>query len=175
MDSIRATSTGNTEEDAAIERAIRVSVAELRRRPPGQDESEQSAIERAIKASIAEHSKGRDLDGGAKHDEHLEAAIQSSMRDNERGRGYNPDDSDIGTDDDENVKRAIEESKAHAQGHGGDGLEDDPELQRALKESEKHQQSRESENNRAKREEEIVLEYIKKQSLLEEEHRGRMG
>lgn len=51
----------------------------------------------------------------------------------------------------------------------GDHAEDEANLKRALEESMKHDEK----SHQERTEEEIVLEYVKKQSLLEEEHRRR--
>lgn len=143
-DSVAATSRGNPEEDAMIERAIRASVRELQR-SQGSQLTSQEALDRAIQASIAEANRGRSAreehpsqisDEDAEHQALLEKAIQESL--------------------------ALHQSKSEAvDGVPGD---DEEELKLAIQKSKE-------ELSRAKTEEEIVLEYVKKQSLAEEEHR----
>jgi hypothetical protein len=152
--SVAATSRGNPEEDLMIERAIRASVRELQR-ADGSALSEQEALDRAIKVSVAEAASGRS--GGPKDgtlspsDPEFTAILEKSLQDSlhdslhitdpEKHTQVDPD-----TDDEEEVKRAIEASKAAHEEH----------------------------LSRTKTEEEIVMEYVKRQSLVEEEHKKAM-
>jgi hypothetical protein len=152
--SVAATSTGNPEEDIMIERAIRASVRELQRHEDSAL-SEQEALDRAIKASVAEAAseRARDPEDGtlspsdpqftALLEHSLQASLHDSLHttDTEKFPQIGPD-----TDDDEEVKRAIEASKAAHEEH----------------------------LSRTKTEEEIVMEYVKRQSLVEEEHKKAM-
>lgn len=180
--SVTATSRGDPEEDRLIERAIRASVAELQRASQEGDEDE--ALNRAIQASVAEAAQARrpstsiGSGGGNEepgdHDEVLEAALHRSVQDHHRhGDGS---DSGIDTEDDEAIREAIELSKESTTSDthsAGNTLEHEAELQRVMEESKKAQRLREEDDARAKTEEEIVLEYVKKQSLAEEEHRRK--
>ena len=150
--SVAATSRGDPEEDLMIERAIRASIRELQRSDgSGPVLSEQEALDRAIQANVAEAARGRarsadeaTLSSDAEYNAALEKCIQESLLLSQRSS--HADDRgplDVDTDDDEDVKRAIEASKA----------------------------AHEEQISKAKTEEEIVLEYIKRQSLVEEEHR----
>jgi hypothetical protein len=60
---------------------------------------------------------------------------------------------------------------AAAGSFSADHADDEANLKRALEESMKHDEK----SQRERTEEEIVLEYVKKQSLLEEEHRKRIA
>ena len=95
-------------------------------------------------------------------------------------------DSGLGTDDEEDFKRTLEESKRlHTENQNkqsamstnevaGGTDDDDHDLKRAITESETEHKMREETLARQKTEEEIVLEYVKKQSLLEEQHKQNL-
>ena len=247
---VAATSRGNVEEDALIEKAIRASVQELH--AASKEGDDKAAVQRAIQASVAEAARVRGEGGvneGAKsdsggaatdHDKELEAALHQSMQEHQ-GSGSRSnhtldfDDSGIDTDDDENIKMAIEKSKSvetapddedvklaieQSRSIALDPPEDeeeiklaiersktadvhpedeeniklaiersktmhkpdpadaehttDEELQKAIELSKKEHEEREQGLVRSKTEEEIVVEYIKKQSLAEEQHRNSM-
>ncbi len=144
--SVKATSKGNPEEDKVIERAIRASVRELQTHQA--QLSEEEALDRAIKASIAESGMGN-LDGASNLNRAavLEKALhksvaQSSASELDSKAGASKSHEQHSDDDDHDLRRAIEESKAYH-----------------------------DEQARAKNEEDVVFEYIKKQSLAEEGHR----
>jgi len=153
MDFTLGLARGNLDEDLMIERAIRASVAELQR---GQTSglSDQEAMDRAIRASIAAsgpQSGGVD-DDDVDHEAALAKAIQESLQQYKLDgtRSINTADGavpDVESDDDEDMKRAIRQSK-----------EEDEKLKG-------------KETSGGMTEEEIVLEYVKKQSLVEEQHR----
>lgn len=141
--SVASTSRGNPDEDAMIERAIRASVRELQS-ASSSTLTEQEALDRAIQASIREAGKNISSSSeivpdsyDAEHDEILQRSLQESLYNTQTSH---TDDLEVGSDDDEDIKRAIEDSKT----------------------------------SRPMTEEEIVLEYVKKQSLAEEEHRKAM-
>lgn len=140
--SVAATSRGDSEEDLLIERAIRASVRELQSHGSSTI-SEQEAIDRAIKASIAEARRGAsESPSDAEHTAALEKALQKSLNDS-KVASHISNTSDLDANEEKLMKMAIEESKAtHAQY-----------------------------TDKAKTEEEIVLEYVKKQSLAEEGHK----
>lgn len=126
------------------------------------DEEYQALIEEAVRRSVMENTaqgRGRGDDDGADN-EQLRRAMEESGR-HQATRGH---------EDDEALRRAIAESQKHHRQASAAGAEADEELKRALAESEKVHKERERERT----EEEIVLEYIKKQSLAEEEHRQRL-
>lgn len=161
--SVAATSRGNEEEDLMIERAIRASVRELQG-AQGSTLSDSEALERAIQASIAESGRGRSAtiedagpivmsDEEAEHQELLEKAIQQSLREYQTApRDNTPTGHRVSEQEEADLKRALEASQSsHV---------------------DEHQAS--SAASQAKTEEEIVLEYIKKQSLAEEKHRQEL-
>ncbi|KAL8656738.1 MAG: hypothetical protein Q9226_002572 [Calogaya cf. arnoldii] len=166
--SVQATSYGNPEEDAMIERAIRASVTELRAAVKSGDENQ--AIQRAIQASVAEATQARNATStGNKsasddRDHGLHQALQwsiSSHNGQRESKVGDEDDSGVDTDDDENIRFAIEQSQSDYQ---------------PLQEVEKRlPEEKEQHTDRARTDEEIVLEYVKKQSLLEEEHRRSLA
>ena len=177
--SVERTSTGNPHEDELIERAIRASVAELH--GSYVEGGDDDVVARAIRASIAEvnrlrserpsDSKRDTVQTGDYDDQDLAAAIRASMdehdsRVHEDGEEKR-DDSGIDTDEDENIKLALERSR-HLE--ASLPCQDDEELERALKES----QEQEAAKQMQRREEEIVMEYVKKQSLAEEEYRKKV-
>lgn len=180
--SVAATSHGNPEEDQMIERAIRASVMELHLASKEGDNSE--AIQRAIQASVAEAARARrenrpkpqhkGLDGIGDHEKELAAALQSSVQENRRSEEQHPladvdfDDSGVDTDDDENIKAAIERSKSTSTGRSR-GAKDEDDFQTAIELSRKAHEEHEQGVSKSNTEEEIVLEYIKKQSLAEEQ------
>lgn len=166
---IATTSKGNLDEDALIEKVLRASLAELQR--ASQDGDEDEALRRAIQASVAEAAQSRHHN---KEDlEQLYAALHSSVhqssplaRSQTDVADVDFDDSGVDTDDDKNIKIALESSKKlHDAGHR------DKDLQRALDESKKLHEEHEKGLEKQMTEEEIVLEYVKKQSLAEEKFR----
>jgi hypothetical protein len=172
--SVAATSRGNLEEDAMIERAIRASIRELQN-AAGSSLSDPEALNRAIQASIAEAGRRRSYedsgepitmtDEEAEHQALLEKAIQQSLLQYQLPPpAHSSAGEDIDTDEDENMKIAIQKSKEQM---SQAPPEDDEELELALQKSKE-------ELTRAKTEEEIVMEYVKKQSLAEEAHRQAM-
>jgi len=181
QDSVLATSKGNPEEDKMIERAIRASVAELQSASEGDGDD---AVRRAIQASIAEATRGRaedgttppsQVDGLSDHDEQLKAALRRSLleyhQSNESGirdPRHDSDDSGIATDDDENVQSALEMSRASSAGKHR--TESDKNLQKAIEESKRAHEVHEG-LAKTKTEEEIIREFIKKQSEAEEQSR----
>ena len=178
---VAATSRGNPEEDAMIERAIRATVTELQNASKDGDSGD--AIQRAIQASVAEAAQARqdeqsDLtaagsDDAGDYDEQLKVALNRSLQDTSTPDQPNSlanadfDDSGIDTDDDENIKAAIQRSKTMPVTHPRVDEPNEEDIQKAIELSKEHDQGR----SKAKTEEEIVLEYVKKQSLAEEQHR----
>jgi hypothetical protein len=163
--SVAATSRGDPEEDMMIERAIRASVRELQN-AQGSKLSDQEALERAVQASVAEGRRRRSNeesvstnDDDLEHQAILEKAIQQSLAEYHLPH----EEGDPDTDEDEDVKLAIQNSKEEKT-----ALADEERMiQLALEKSKKEVQ--------AKTEEEIVLEYVKRQSLAEEEHRAAVA
>jgi hypothetical protein len=170
-DSVAATSRGDPEEDMMIERAIRASVRELQK-SQGSKLTNQEALNRAIQASVAEAGRRSDqavepikmTDEEAEHQALLEKAIQDSLATYQLPPQTDATD-DIDTDEDENIKLAIQMSKQKLSASNDDEDEDqDEEIKLAIQKSK-------DELVKARTDEEIVLEYVKKQSLAEEEHK----
>ena len=173
-----------------IGRALRASVAALQ--SADQSEDPNAAYQKAIAASIVEAKRARAQFADAKQegqdqkgpdhtaddDDELARAIRESLTQHTKQPASSSSssahqvrsiaDSGIGSEDDDLYRRAIEESKQQHQGNETSGGDDD-ELSRAISES---QDSHEN-VQRQKTEEEIVLEYVKKQSLMEEESRQK--
>ncbi|KAK3939702.1 glycosyltransferase family 28 domain-containing protein [Diplogelasinospora grovesii] len=189
--SVQQTSRGDKDEDARVEAAIRASVKEMRKI------AEHS---RDFKAPIPDDNTPTTwTTGQMPGDDHwtditdeeyqalIEQAVQQSLSQQQAGVRSHVDDTDT---DDEELRRAIEESTQYQQqsgvgggGGGGGGLgglgvigggsgggDDDEEMRKALEESER---AHRMEMERQKTEEEIVLEYVKKQSLAEAEFRRK--
>ena len=183
--SVATTSRGNTEEDAMIARAIRASVLELQRASEKGDDPD--AYQRTIHASFAEASRPRtqpmntqdqEPSTSYERDGKLEAALQQSMyghdgmdEPQQYDLNYDWDDSGVETDDDENFKLALEQSKQSLLSWP---LKEYDDLQTALRQSRDDHEKHEQADATAQSEEEIVFEYIKKQSLAEEEHAQRL-
>ncbi|KAH6651632.1 glycosyltransferase family 28 domain-containing protein [Truncatella angustata] len=253
---VRETSSGDPEEDARIEWAIRSSVMELRRRStvsiasgisnhstapstvsgptyssaektsntdttvssphygyPSDlkhqvpfspedfenitDQEYQDLIEQAVQLSVAEdhrHKSMQNLHEETEDDSNYEQALQKSQQehaplphDDEELRkviaaseaehaarlqqghdGQNDDDND-----DEELRKAIEASQAAHAEPSSDNADDEEELKRALEASEKAHQEELARAKADRTEEDIVMEYVKKQSLAEEQYRQK--
>jgi hypothetical protein len=186
--SVRETSQGNAEEDEMIEAAIRESVKAMRARgglletlpertesSPEKnvdlfmdqeyqitDEEYQSLIEQAISQSLSSH-----VHSWNHHPQ------ESGTTELDRGTAEINSASPNGTieladEDDEELQRAIHESR---QAPAHQGIDEERQLQRAIEASK--QESDLERNQRT--EEDIVLEYVKKQSLAEEEFRLKLN
>jgi hypothetical protein len=194
--SVAETSRGNPDEDDMIERAIRASMTELANAPEHEDE--EVALQRAMTASVEEAGKH-----GATEEEQklLEETLKKSLLDKSaRKHGSDSEWNSSDTEDDEEYQRIIAESKELAHLHAtdpteytghtasgsqesgvlpsnpGNGPNEEEELlKKALAESEEAEKARMSALEKQKTEEEIVMEYVKKQSLAEEEHRRRLA
>lgn len=196
--SVAENSHGNAEEDQVIARAIRASVAELERSPSGTSEQDEEAmLKRAMQASMEEAGRsGATVEEQKSLEETLRKSLLDTSHRRQHGSDSEWDSSDI--EDDADFQRIIAESKelAHSQEHypqeyqntahvqergavpvthdsAGTTAEDE-ELRKALDESERAEKERQANVSKEKSEDEIVMEYIKKQSLLEEEHRQKV-
>ncbi|KAI9837038.1 MAG: hypothetical protein M1819_000687 [Sarea resinae] len=145
-------------EDAEFEEAIRRSVAATSRG----DDAEDRLIERAIRASVLELKSTRHRVNEDQSRHSGDSKQNDSIGNMSKTREQHNNDSGIDTDED--IKQALQDSLQH------EPYEDDSELRKAIEESRQiHQQHQENES-RAESEERVVMEYIKKQSLLEKEH-----
>lgn len=165
--SVQQTSRGNPDEDAAVENAIRASMAELARtraerasrqaaeqQQQNDNEQEDEDLKRAIEASKAEaesHQQQRMID-----DEELERALAQSLREQRQQHGGDEWDSDVDPD-------PPEYDAGHVEGTTQSAFE----AEKSQRPGEKSQQERD--------EEQVVMDYVKKQSLLEDQHRQTMA
>jgi hypothetical protein len=177
--SVKETSRGDPEEDARIEQAIRASIQHLGHNSTVSgsqsvhtgdlttnlditDEEYQELIEKAMQESMELHQQTGATSQHHDSDEALQSVIALSKRDEDFRKASTKESHDAV------LQRAIDESKHLQQ------MPDD-ELLRAIEESKTALQNDEVRRSAAEREEDIVLEYIKKQSLEEEAYRRVMG
>ena len=176
--SVQETSRGNPEEDEAVERAIQASMAELQKtRTARSNTKDNEQMQQAMKASQAEAEQHGHPD--ALHDEELERALAQSLKEQRRQRSSDSEwDTDPDTEDDEDYKRAIRASQN--EGAGSPPTSDAPpaydpgHLAGTTQEDFERQQAQGGGGEKSQQElneEETVLNYIKKQSMLEEQHR----
>lgn len=183
--SVAETSRGNAEEDAAIEQAIRASVNHIRSsgqplpdaRPQRSvltddknadifksseleitDEEYQQLIEQAIQQSMSMHASGVRT-GQEEHED--DEAFQRALAESRVHQAPR-------YEDDEELKRVLAESQMH---HDEGETEEQEQLRRAIEASEAAHKDQMSRDAAARTEEDIVMEYVKKQSLAEEEFR----
>jgi hypothetical protein len=164
--SVQATSRGDPDEDMVIERAIRASVRELQKSSDSTI-TDQEALNRAIQASIAESNRSRAskpanpitmTDDEQEHQILLEKAIQESLANYQLHSSQATEDNEF--------KLALQMSKeAHPPPEVNS--DEDEDVKSAIQKSK-------DELHKTKTEEEIVLEYVKKQSLIEAEHKKAM-
>ncbi|OLN81771.1 Sterol 3-beta-glucosyltransferase UGT80B1-like protein 7 [Colletotrichum chlorophyti] len=186
--SVAETSRGNADEDAAVEEAIRASVNHIRssgqalpdvhpgsydRDGKGQyqgedpfssaelkitDEEYQQLIEKAIQQSVGLHAAGvRPGEGSHEDDEEFQRALEQSKIVQHAVH-----------DEDDELQRILEQSR---QQHEDGVNEDDEEFRKAIEASEAAHRDQLHRDAAARTEEDIVMEYVKKQSLAEEEYR----
>ncbi|KAI0839226.1 glycosyltransferase family 1 protein [Hypoxylon sp. FL0890] len=147
------------EYQALVEQAVQLSIAEQQQsgvqRHDIDSSEEDEDFKRALERSQTEKSV-EDQD-----DEEIKRAIQASEAERENN----------GLDEEEELRKAIEASQAE-QTHTND---DDEELRRAIEESERAHKEELARASTLRSEEDIVMEYVKKQSLAEEEYRKAKG
>ncbi|KLU88152.1 hypothetical protein MAPG_07139 [Magnaporthiopsis poae ATCC 64411] len=178
-ESVQQTSNGNAEEDAHVERAIRASVDELRLMSAAVDNSRGHGSRDVPSSSSAAATFSPTYDIT---DEEYQALIEEAVKQSLQaqasphgpdGESSGPSAGNSGGDDEEELRRALEESLAVGNPtHNG---EDDESLRRALQESESAHQEKQRMEAAALNEEEVVLAYVKRQSLAEEEFRRQMA
>ena len=201
--SVLQTSKGNDDEDAAVERAIKASMAELQRTraeqarqaqqqeegtaseqqkgapdlpsrasggAQGGDEEEDEEMRRALEASRAEHEKSQRQQGRPDplFDEELERALAQSLKEQRRKHGS---DSEWDYDDDDDYRQAVAASTSQQAQPGKETDSGQHLAGTTQREFEKEREgSGDGEKTAQERsEEEIVMEYVKKQSLREQE------
>jgi hypothetical protein len=193
MASVRETSRGDAEEDAMVEVAIRESIMAMQQQGSSlpdpvrlktdsnrnsadvfqdeeykiTDEEYQDLIEQAIRESLAGHERELSVLPGPSS-QGLDAKFAQHDEPRSSGSAFTPN-----TDEDADLQRAINESRKvpPTLPPREKGEEDDEEehLRRAIEASMNDMER----VNKEKTEEEIVLEYVKKQSLAEEEFKKR--
>ena len=159
--SVAATSRGDPDEDAMIERAIRASVRELQN-DTGASTSSQEALNRAIQASVSAAGHSREQPNPSRDDEEYQAALERSIRDSLASYNLHQSSKSVQnsskTKDMENLPsaQALTETREDDADH-----DEDQDIKLAIQRSK-------TEIEKSSAEEEIVMQYIKKQSLAEE-------
>ncbi|KAI0105960.1 glycosyltransferase family 1 protein [Daldinia grandis] len=145
------------EYQALIEQAVQLSMTEQHGsgvRRHDHEDSEDDDFKQVLQRSHTDKSVG-DRD-----EENYKMALKASEAEHENKGGFT---------DDEELRKAIEASQVEqTQGNNGD---DDEELRRAIEESERAHK----EELALKSEEDIVMEFVKKQSLAEDQYRKARG
>lgn len=174
--SVQETSRGNTEEDAQVEAAIRESIKVVRERT-GTDEAAPLPLK---DPSIFEDAEYQITD--EEYQNLVEQAIQQSLSNDaptplysgaselDATPSHQPADS-TNNEDDEELQRAIEASKKQAPPALPPRQESYDDYERAIAASKEAMENESSQRT----EEDIVLEYVKKQSLAEEEYRQKIA
>ncbi|KAF2211785.1 glycosyltransferase family 1 protein [Cercospora zeae-maydis SCOH1-5] len=164
--SVLETSRGDSTEDARVEQQILGRVAAVQQSHASHDDpSEDAAMQQAMQASVADaerHQQER-----SQYDRELEQVIAQSLKEQ---RGFTDSDSDTGrrtSDVSEYTLAPADRPPEYDPGHLGGTTQEQFERDSHQRVDEKTQQE--------KTEEQIVLEYIKKQSLLEQKARASQG
>ncbi|EHA49927.1 hypothetical protein MCOR27_003005 [Pyricularia oryzae] len=168
-ESVKQTSNGDPEEDVRIEQAIRQSVSEMHRLENNSEKASLKYPEPAVTAVAAQSS---DDISDEQYQALIEEAVRQSLQSHNRACSSHNNSKavDGGGDDDEQLRLAIKQSMEHGQTISYGGGETDEDLKRALYESETAHREQQRRDAAARTEEEVVLEYIKKQSLAEGEY-----
>ncbi|KAF3762246.1 family 1 glycosyltransferase, partial [Cryphonectria parasitica EP155] len=177
-ESIAQTSRGDHAEDLAVESQMRASLREMKRiagGKQGQGGQEKGAATGQQPPAFPERVAQKAAEAGMNEDiseEEFQALIAEAVRQSvtaEQQRGTAGDNGDVEDEEDEEFRRALEESRrGNSAGVGHGGGDDDEELKRAVEESERAHREHLARNSTERSEEEIVMEYVKKQSLAEE-------
>ncbi|KAK7963820.1 Sterol 3-beta-glucosyltransferase [Apiospora saccharicola] len=153
------------EYQAYIEQAVQASMAEqLRRGGPIQmhEDEDDEEYQRAL------HESQKNKPANQEDDEELRKAIEASRAQHGSGGA-----AQHGDGDDEELKRAIAASQTDLHKPQGASDDDEESMKRAIEESERAHQEELKRVETMKKEEDVVLEYIKKQSLAEEQYRQK--
>jgi hypothetical protein len=184
---VQETSRGDAEEDATVERAIQANMSQLQpqRQEAAGHHSDQEALHRALLISEAEAQ--RHAREASEYEEELERVIAQSLKEQRRRDSDSDWDMGPGNDDGEDFGRAARRpgrmtgQEAVVAGRSTDvhlpqAPSYDPGHLAGTTKSEFEAQERGPHGEKSleeKAEEAIVLEYVKKQSLLEQQHRAR--
>lgn len=171
---------GTQDEEEALRRAMQASLAEAGRK--GCSEEEKTQLEETIRRSLLETSRRRqhgsdsewDTDDDTDDDEEYQRIIAES-KELAHLHEKSPKEYHAACGMQESgIMGAIADAtgarEAHALNYND---EEEEELKRVLEESEKAHKESMAKLDKQKTEEDIVMEYVRKQSLLEEQHRQR--
>ncbi|KAI1323555.1 hypothetical protein F5Y16DRAFT_336233 [Xylariaceae sp. FL0255] len=193
---VQQTSTGDSAEDARLEHAMRSSIGLMGRQSAAinsekshqtdsahdqnrgdtsyslnfnniTDEEYRALIAQAMKVSLEEQNNqptrmhDGEQDDDSFDDEEYHRVIERSRKEITQQEQHDQVDSD-----DEELQKAIQASQLES---SRPTVDDDEDFKRALEASEKDHQAQLARMNTMKSEEEIVMEYVKKQSLAEAE------
>lgn len=180
-ESVVQTSHGDTDEDVVIEAQIRASVREMKRlaeeerrqaEEQGQEHHEIQMVDyNKDPGTAAGPTNTKAVEAGVRDDitdEEFEALVAEAARQSMIAQTQGGHVGGGGVDEDEYLKRALEESKGNCAGSAGD---DDEELRKVIEESQRAHREDVARRSTERSEEEIIMEYVKKQSLAEEEFR----
>jgi hypothetical protein len=168
---------GAEEEEQALKRAIQASLDEAGRN--GRSEQEQKQLEDTIRQSLLDTSRRRqhgsesEWDSGddTEDDAEFQRIVAESKELAHLHQKYPEEYQAAAGDQETGIMTAIADATGANATHLTD--DDEEELKKALAMSEKaHRESMEK-LEKQKTEEDIVMEYVRKQSLLEEEHRQK--
>ncbi|KAH7394543.1 hypothetical protein BKA66DRAFT_303361 [Pyrenochaeta sp. MPI-SDFR-AT-0127] len=195
-------STNQEDEEETLKRVMTASIEEAG--GSGISEEEQKALEETLRKSLLETSKRRqhgsdsewDSDDETEEDEQLQRILAESKElahlhanhpqdyantaaeaqkesnvINAMSQAIGGNQDNDSEKEDADLKKALEASQ---QTGGNEHHDDEAELKKVLEESKKAEAERMANLEKQKTEEDIVMEYVRKQSLLEEEHRQRV-
>lgn len=155
--SIQDTSQGDAHEDQAIAEGVRASIAHLQQQASsatvaGDGDDDDDQLRLAIQESL-KHTSGQQESGVLR-------STAGDITPTPQHAALDQAAADVGVQEPGGSSLGRDAHAAH-----------DEEMKKAIEES----RMLDAEQEKARREEEIVLEYIKKQSLIEEEHRKRVA
>ncbi|KAL2161569.1 hypothetical protein VTH06DRAFT_8131 [Thermothelomyces fergusii] len=190
QESVVRTSTGDREEDALVEAAVRASVMEMRRaveqqrqqQPPpysGQSWIPDQKLGHADGATAEKAAMTSDEWTEITDEEYqalIEEAVRRSLLEQRQRQQQEKEKEEFLAGRGDVLPRpeaAVSSTTTAAAARPRDEREEEEQLRLAMEESEREQRGREAEDQRQRTEEEIVLEYVKRQSLAEEEYRRK--
>ncbi|KAH7082383.1 putative glucosyl/glucuronosyl transferase [Paraphoma chrysanthemicola] len=181
---VQETSRGDTENDADVERAIQENVSQFQRQRQEvvDHEAHQESLRQAIATSQAESQ--RHARAALEYEEQLKQVIAQSLREQRHESSDDARNSDTGPVDgtdaeagDSTARSEVAAGKAPTVSHESHDTNQppsyDPGHLAGTIQSEHEAQQQGEKSEQEKTEEQIVLEYVKKQSLLEEQHRAK--
>jgi UDP:flavonoid glycosyltransferase YjiC (YdhE family) len=185
--SVQEPSRRDAEENANVERAIQENIyqLQLQQEQAADRQTHEENLRRAIEASEAEAQ--RHAREALEYEEQLKLVTAQSLREQRRRSSVSEWELDIGVDDedDEELQRARKRSGKLAE-NAGAVVGRSPHVQKShlydpghlagttQSEFEAQQQEQQREKTiQEKTEEEIVMEYVRKQSLLEQDYRDK--